>query len=117
MIILGTCWSCLEVEYAASVQVAFAHRAATSTSIRTFGKPREGNGGNKSNDFGSTDSARDNSRQIVISSSPSTATTEGTSGSSVNAVDASSQKIKKDYIEPYVLDPFHLSLSHAHAQT
>ncbi|KAM7499517.1 hypothetical protein LguiA_023931 [Lonicera macranthoides] len=90
-----------KVEKKSSVQVAFAHGAATSTSIRTFGKPREGNGGDKSKDFGSTDSARDNSRQIVISSSPSTATTEGTSGSSVNAVNASSQKIKKDYIEPY----------------
>ncbi|KAI8007956.1 DNA-directed RNA polymerase III subunit RPC4 [Camellia lanceoleosa] len=88
------------VEKKSSVQVAFAHGGASSTSIRTYGIPREGNGG-KSNGSGLKDSAADDDDEQLLFSLPSTAKPDGNPGSSVNAADALYQKKQKDYREPW----------------
>lgn len=74
------------------MQVAFGHGAA-STAIRTYGKPKEGN---VDRSGGSPDNG-----QVVVSPTGIAIITEGTSGSSVNAVAKSSQKIRKEYKEPW----------------
>ncbi|XP_028105679.1 uncharacterized protein LOC114304722 [Camellia sinensis] len=88
------------VEKKSSVQVAFAHGGASSTSIRTYGIPREGNSG-KINGSGLKDSAVDDDDEQIHFSLPSTAKPDGNTGSSVNAADAFYQKKQKDYREPW----------------
>ncbi|KAF7148120.1 hypothetical protein RHSIM_Rhsim03G0165300 [Rhododendron simsii] len=86
-----------KVEKKSSVQVAFAHGSSSST-IRSYGVPREGNS-SKSNSLGSRDSAVDDEQ--IFFSLPSTAEPCGTSGISENALVATSRKIEKDYREPW----------------
>lgn len=97
-----------EFKFAASVHVAFGHGTESSTSIKTYGKPREGNGG-KSDGPALKDSAQAN-EQITIWSPP-TISADGTRGSSAVGVDTSSQKIKKDYKEPWVIRLWNTSRS------
>ncbi|XP_057475253.1 uncharacterized protein LOC130763365 [Actinidia eriantha] len=88
-----------KVEKKSSVQVAFTHGSASSDYIRTYGRPGVGSSSGKHNGLGLKDSA-DDDEQILLSL-PSNATPEGTAGDSVMAVDASYQKKKKPYIEPW----------------
>ncbi|CAK9135138.1 unnamed protein product [Ilex paraguariensis] len=89
--------SCLVFKLVASVHVVFGPSVASSTSIRTYGKPREGNA-DKSSDSGLKDSAPE---QNLISW-PSTARTDGTSESFVKTARASSdKKKKKKHREPW----------------
>ncbi|XP_059624899.1 DNA-directed RNA polymerase III subunit rpc4-like [Cornus florida] len=85
-----------KVEKKSAVQVAF-DGGVPSTSIRTYGIPRERDSG-KSSGSDLKDSTTDDGQ---ILSSYSTAEPDGTSGRDLNAEDASCQKKKKDYIEPW----------------
>lgn len=85
-----------KVEKKSSVHVAFGHGTESSTSIKTYGKPRERNGG-KSDGPALKDSVQAN--ELITIWSPPTTSADGTRGSSAVGVDTSSQKIKKDYKE------------------
>lgn len=81
-----------------SVQVTFGQRSETSTSLSTWGKPKE-ESLNKTEDLVLQDSARGN-RQITISSL-TTSAADGSRGGPIIHVDPSYQKLQKDYIEPW----------------
>ncbi|CAL5364177.1 unnamed protein product [Camellia sinensis] len=85
-----------QVEKNSSVQVTFG--AASSDSIRAYGRRGEGNTG-RSKDSGLKDS--DSGDEQIVFSLPSTAKPDGTTSSSANAVDASYQKKQKNYKEPW----------------
>ncbi|GMP24015.1 hypothetical protein CsSME_00001424 [Camellia sinensis var. sinensis] len=85
-----------QVEKNSSVQVTFG--AASSDSIRAYGRRGEGNTG-RSKDSGLKDS--DSGDEQIVFSLPSTAKPDGTTSSSANAVDASYQKKQKKYKEPW----------------
>ncbi|XP_057488990.1 uncharacterized protein LOC130774966 [Actinidia eriantha] len=88
-----------KVEKKSSVQVAFAHGAASSDYIRMYGIHGEGSSSGKGNGSGLKDYAAGDDQ--ILFSLPSTATPEGMAGNSATAVNASFQKKRKPYIEPW----------------
>ncbi|XP_052174329.1 uncharacterized protein LOC127789474 [Diospyros lotus] len=88
-----------KVDNKPSVQVAFAHGTTSSDSVRTYGVPREGES-DENNGSGSRLKCFAADEQTLFSL-PSTAEQDGIHESYENLVDASYQKEKKDYIEPW----------------
>ncbi|KAJ0041807.1 hypothetical protein Pint_18045 [Pistacia integerrima] len=84
-----------EFKPASSVQIAFDAGATSSTSIRTYGNPKDGNSA-KATDSMSKDSASDDMQ--IVGFLPSTARENETVPYSSFA---STQKIEKDYTEPW----------------
>ncbi|KAL7001712.1 hypothetical protein U1Q18_002860 [Sarracenia purpurea var. burkii] len=88
-----------KVEKKSPVQVAFAHETASSASMRTYGgMPREVTSG-KNKSSGLQDAGADDGQ--ILFSLPSADEPDETTGSSVDAMDASYQKKEKAYKEPW----------------
>lgn len=103
---LSSAYLCLELKPAASVQIAFDAGAASSTSIRKYYNPKDGDSA-KATDSMLEDSTSDD-RQIVRSTAREDETFPYSLG-------ASTEKFREDYREPGVrnfnLPPLSLSLS------
>ncbi|KAI5670217.1 hypothetical protein M9H77_10581 [Catharanthus roseus] len=87
-----------KTEKKSSVQVAFTHGVASSTSIRTFGVQKEGTC-EISKSKGSRGSTSDDGQ--VLLSVPSTDDADGVVDNSENAVDPLFKKKKREYKEPW----------------
>lgn len=95
------------MQISASVQVAFTHGVASSTSIRTFGVQKEGTC-EISKSKGSRGSTSDDGQ--VLLSVPSTDDADGVVDNSENAVDPLFKKKKREYKEPWVINLVHFFL-------
>ncbi|XP_027110528.1 uncharacterized protein [Coffea arabica] len=87
-----------QAEKKSSVQVAFSHGVASSTSLRTYGSAKEGSG-DRSNGTGLRDSAADTMGDIH--SLPSTSKIDWMVESSEDATVTSFKQKKREYKEPW----------------
>ncbi|XAR71822.1 hypothetical protein NMG60_11018256 [Bertholletia excelsa] len=97
-----------KVEKKSPVQVAFSHESASSTSIRTYGPPREGSSGKGTGSGQKTSAAGDDKIPYAMASVVESGTKSETD---VNAEYTLSKKKKKPYVEQWVRNVLFLSLS------